>query len=207
MSSGSHDPTVLPPDLPVPIDDGAADGLCGQSVPALELSSSLGGTVDLAAAASERAVFFFYPRTGRPGHPPPRFADGTEWDLVPGMRGCTPQSCGFRDLLGEFRALGVAVYGISTQTSAYQREFAERMHIPFPILSDSWLALTNALKLPSTEVPPQPGGPPTLVKRMTWYCERGRIQHVWYPVFPPDQNAARVLDWLRTRGITDPARA
>jgi peroxiredoxin len=79
-------------------------------------------------------------------------------------------------------------------------------HIPFPILSDSALALMRALELPSTEVPPQPGGPTTLVKRMTWYCERGRIQHVWYPVFPPDQNAARVLDWLRTRGIADPAR-
>lgn len=200
MSSSSHDPTVLPPDLPVPIDDGEADGLIGQSVPALELPSTLGGTVDLAAAAREPAVFFFYPCTGRPGHPPPRFADGTEWDLVPtGMRGCTPQSCGFRDLLAEFRALGVAVHGISTQTSAYQRELAERMHIPFPILSDSALSLTRALKLPSVEVPPQPGGPPTLLKRMAWYCARGRIQHVWYPVFPPDQNAARVLAWLRTR--------
>src|SRR5262245_65680464 len=123
MSASPHDPTVPPPHLPVPIDDGAADGLLGKRVPALALPSTLGGTVDLAEVARERAVFFFYPRTGRPGHPPPSFADGTEWDLVPGMRGCTPQACGFRDFLGEFRALGVAVLGISTQTSAYQREF------------------------------------------------------------------------------------
>jgi len=197
MSASPHDPTVLPPHLPVPIDDGAADGLLGRSVPALALPSTLGGTVDLAEFARERAVFFFYPRTGRPGHPPPRFADGTEWDLVPGMRGCTPQACGFRDLLGEFRALGVAVLAISTQTSSYQREFAERMHIPFPILSDAGLELARTLALPSIEVPPRPGGPTTLLKRMTWYCERGRIEHVWYPVFPPDQNAARVLAWLR----------
>lgn len=198
-SSASHDPTVLPADLPAPVDDGAADGLLGRSVPALVLPAALGGTVDLAQAARGPAVFFFYPRSGVPGRPPPRFADGTEWDLVPGMRGCTPQSCGFRDLLAEFRALGVAVHGISTQTSAYQREFAERMHIPFPILSDSALALTRALELPTVEVPPHPGGPTTLLKRMAWYCVDGRIQHVWYPVFPPDQNAARVLDWLQER--------
>jgi peroxiredoxin len=199
MSAGPHDPTWLPPNLPVPADDGAADGLLGRSVPAIELPSTLGGVVELAEAARTPSVFFFYPRTGVPGRPPPRFADGTEWDLVPGMRGCTPQSCGFRDLLAEFRALGVAVHGISTQTNAYQREFAERMHIPFPILSDSELGLTRALGLPSLEVPPHPGGPPTLLKRMAWYCDRGLIEHVWYPVFPPDQNAARVLDWLRDR--------
>jgi peroxiredoxin len=199
MSPVPHDPTVLPPDLPVPADDGAADGLLGRSVPALVLPSTLGGTVELAEAAREQAVFFFYPRTGVPGRPPPRFADGTEWDLVPGLRGCTPQYCGFRDLLAEFRALGVAVLAISTQTSTYQREFAGRMHIPFPILSDSELMLTRALALPALEVPPHPGGPTTVLKRMTWYCARGRIEHVWYPVFPPDQDAARVLAWLRDR--------
>jgi peroxiredoxin len=199
LSAVSHDPTVLPPDLPEPVDDGAADGLLGRSIPALALASTLGGTVDLAAAARKRAVFFLYPRTGVPGRPPPRFADGTAWDLVPGLRGCTPQACGFRDLLAEFRALEVEVYAISTQTSAYQREFAERMHIPFPILSDSSLALTRALALPSLEVPGQPGGPSTILKRMAWFCDRGTIRRVWYPVFPPDENAARVLAWLRAK--------
>lgn len=199
MSASSHDPTVLPPDLAVPIDDGAARALGGERVPALALASTLGGTVDLAEAALGPAVFFFYPRTGVPGRPPPRFADGTEWDLVPGMRGCTPQSCGFRDLLGEFRELGVAVYGISTQSSTYQRELAERLHIPFPILSDRELRLTRALALPSIEAPPVDGEPTTLIRRMAWYCESGRIEHVWYPVFPPDRCAARVLDWLRER--------
>ncbi len=104
-----------------------------------------------------------------------------------------------RDLLSEFRALGVAVCAVSTQTTAYQREFTERMHIPFPILSDSALALTRALRLPSIDMPLQPGGPPTLLKRMAWFCERSRVEHVWYPVFPPDRNAAEVFDWLRAR--------
>ena len=191
-----HDPTLLPADLPRPLDDGAAGHLPGTALPALELPSTQGGSLDLAAITRTPAVLFFYPRTGVPGRTPPRLADGTEWDLVPGMRGCTPQSCGYRDRLAEFRALGVAVYALSTQTSAYQREFAERMHIPFPILSDSELALTRALSLPSIEMPVESGGPPTLIKRMAWYCERGRIEHVWYPVFPPDRNAEEVLDWL-----------
>jgi peroxiredoxin len=142
-------------------------------------------------------VVFSYPRTGVPGRPPPKLADGTEWDMVPGMRGCTPQSCAYRDLAADFRALGVDVYALSTQTTEYQREFAERMHIPFPILSDAALALTHALDLPRIEMPVPSGGPSTLVKRMAWYCDRARIEHVWYPVFPPDRNAAEVLDWLR----------
>src|SRR5687767_4562195 len=180
MSSEAHDPTVLPRDLPVPVDDGAARALPGKRVPALALPSTLGGWVDLAQAALGPAVFFFYPRTGIPGLSPPRFADGTDWDLVPGMRGCTPQSCGFRDLLEEFRELGVEVVGISTQTSAYQREFAARMHIPFPILSDSELRLTRALALPSLDAPSVAGEPATMIKRMAWYCTNGCIEHVWY---------------------------
>ncbi len=134
-----------------------------------------------------------------PGRPPPRLDDGTQWDLVPGMRGCTPQSCAYRDLLADFRALGVGVYAVSTQTTEYQREFVERMHITFPILSDSTLALTRAMRLPSIEMPVDGGGPGTLIKRMAWYCERSRIERVWYPVFPPDENAADVLAWLRGR--------
>lgn len=194
----AHDPTELPADLPRPIDDGAADHLRGCEVPALELASTLGGVLDLARITAVPAVLFFYPRTGVPGRAPPRLADGTAWDLVPGLRGCTPQSCGYRDLVGEFRALGVGVYAVSTQTTAYQREFAERMHIPFPILSDAGLALTRALRLPSIEMPAVEGGPTTLLKRMAWFCERSRVEHVWYPVFPPDRNAAEVLGWIRS---------
>jgi len=193
----SHDPTLLPADLPPPIDDDAARHLRGTTIPSLRLPSTLGDTFDLEQITRSPAVLFFYPRTGVPGQPPPRLADGSDWDLVPGMRGCTPQSCGFRDLLSEFRALSVSVYAVSTQTSEYQREFAERMHIPFPILSDSELALTRSLRLPAIDMPAASGGPPTLLKRMAWFCERSRIEHVWYPVFPPNENAARVLAWLR----------
>lgn len=169
------------------------------AVPAVELPSTAGGSVDLAAAARERAVIFFYPRTGVPGRPAPRLEDGTEWDMIPGMRGCTPQSCGFRDLHGQFRALGVAVYAVSTQTTEYQREFVTRNHIPFPVLSDAGLTLTRTLRLPSIDMPVEAGGPPTLIRRMAWYCEGGRIRKVWYPVFPPDKNAERVLAWLHER--------
>lgn len=195
----THDPTRLPPNLPRPIDDGAADHLRGAAVPPIELPSTQGGSLDLAAITRAPAVLFFYPRTGVPGRAPPRLGDGTDWDLVPGMRGCTPQSCAYRDLLSDFQALGVGVHAISTQTSEYQREFAERMHIPYPILSDSHLALTRALRLPSIEMPVDAGGPTTLIKRMAWYCDGSRIARIWYPVFPPDQNAAEVLAWLRAR--------
>ena len=138
-----------------------------------------------------------------PGRAPPKLGDGTEWDAVPGLRGCTPQSCAYRDLLSDFRALGVGVYAVSTQMSEYQREFAERMHIPFPILSDSELALTRALRLPSIDMPVDSGGPTTLLRRMAWYCEHARIERVWYPVFPPDRNAAEVLAWLRARATAN----
>jgi peroxiredoxin len=185
---------TLPRDLPVPIDDGAADHLRGAVVPSLTLASTSGSGVDLAALAARPAVLFFYPRTGEPGQPA-----GVEWDLIPGARGCTPQSCGFRDLHGEFRALGVAVAGVSTQTTAYQREFVERNHVPFDLLSDADLGLTRALGLPTFEFPVASGGPTTLIRRMAWYLDRGRIRHLWYPVFPPDRNAETVLAWLRGR--------
>ncbi|MDX2116315.1 MAG: peroxiredoxin [Planctomycetota bacterium] len=200
MSRGAHDPTVLPAGLPVPTDDGAARHLEGAAVPPITLESTMGAAVNLAEFTRGPAVLFFYPRTGVPGKPPPRASDGTEWDAVPGMRGCTPQSCGYRDLRGEFAALGVRIAGVSTQTSAYQREFAERMHIGYPILSDAELRLTRALRLPSIEMPVETGGPSTLLRRMTWYCEGSVVRKVWYPVFPPDENARRVLEWLRTAG-------
>jgi peroxiredoxin len=194
-----HDPTLLPPNLPAPVDDGGAAHLLGAAIPSLALPSTFGGSLNLAEITRDPAVLFFYPRTGVPGRAPPRLADGTEWDLVPGMRGCTPQSCGYRDLRADFRALGVSVYAVSTQTTEYQREFAERMQIPYPLLSDAALALTRGMRLPSIDMPVEAGGPPTLIRRMAWYCRRARIEHLWYPVFPPNENAAIVLAWLRSQ--------
>jgi peroxiredoxin len=183
---------TVPPDLPVPVDDGAADHVRDAVVPALTLPTTSGRLVDLAVLAREPAVLFFYPRTGQPGT-----SAGREWDLIPGARGCTPQSCGFRDLHAEFQALGVRVAGVSTQTRAYQREFVERNHVPFDLLSDADLRLTRALRLPTFEFPVPGIGPSTLIRRMAWYLDAGRIAQVWYPVFPPDKNAEVVLTWLR----------
>jgi peroxiredoxin len=185
----------LPPDLPAPADDGACDHLPGSRVPSVRLASTGGGVVDLAEVAQRPTVFFFYPRTGEPGQ-----AAGPEWDAIPGARGCTPQSCGFRDLHREFTKLTVSVFGISTQETGYQREFVTRNHVPFELLSDRDLSLTRALRLPTFEYPVERGGPTTLIKRMAWFVERGSIEKVWYPVFPPDRNAEMVLAWLRERG-------
>ena len=190
----SRNPYTLPADLPVPADDGAADHLRGAIVPALSLPATSGRMVDLAELARRPAVLFFYPRTGQPGK-----SAGRDWDLIPGARGCTPQSCGFRDRHAEFQALGVAVAGVSTQTTAYQSEFVERNHVPFELLSDAELMLTHALKLPTFDFPVPGIGPSTLIRRMAWYLDGGRIAHVWYPVFPPDKNAEVVLARLRGR--------
>ena len=186
---------TLPPNLPVPVDDGACDHLPGSRVPSVRLASTGGRVVDLAEVAERPTVLFFYPRTGEPGK-----AAGPEWDAIPAARGCTPQSCGFRDLHREFRKLGVAVFGVSTQDTGYQGEFVERNHVPFDLLSDRDLALTRALRLPTFEYPVERGGPTTLIKRMAWYVEGGRIEKIWYPVFPPDRNAETVLPWLHARG-------
>lgn len=180
----------LPPDLPVPEDDGAADRLAGSSVPHLQLASSLGGKVDLAELASGRLVAYVYPRTGTPGQASP-----VGWDDIPGARGCTPQSCAYRDSLDAFASLGASVAGISTQSPAEQREFVEREHIPFPLLSDSDLLLAEALSLPTFGVEGM-----TLYKRLTLVAEAGTIVKVFYPVFPPDRDASEVLGWLRARG-------
>jgi peroxiredoxin len=179
----------LPAGLPVPKHDGAADHLTGTSMLCLALPSTLGGTVDLDALARGRLVAYAYPRTGIPGQPSP-----TGWDDIPGARGCTPQSCAFRDTLGEFTALGASVVGISAQEPDEQLEFATREHIPFPLLSDSELKLAAALHLPTFEVEGM-----TLYKRLTFVAEAGRIVKVFYPVFPPDRNATEVLGWLRSR--------
>jgi len=186
---GTHDPTSLPPDLPVPLDDGAARHLAGKTLPDLALPATGGPAVNLAKLAG-RSIVYVYPRTGVPGVDAP-----PGWDDIPGARGCTPQSCGFRDHFAELKALGVAhVFGLSTQDTDYQREVAERLHLPFPILSDAALTLTRALNLPTFSVAGM-----TLLKRMALVIDDGMIVKVFYPVFPPDKNAAEVIAWLRGR--------
>jgi len=181
-----HDPTQLPEDLPAPHDDGAARHLSGAKLPHIALEATDGSKVDLAALAG-RSVVYIYPRTGRPGQATP-----TGWDAIPGARGCTPQSCGFRDHFADLRQLGVEqLYGLSTQTTDYQREAVERLHLPFAILSDAELALTRALNLPTFTVDGM-----TLIKRMAWVIDAGTITHVFYPVFPPDKSAEEVVSWL-----------
>jgi len=186
----SADYESLPADLPAPEDDGAADHLPGMDLPGARLPSTQDEAVDLSMLGRKRLVAYVYPRTGIPGQPSP-----AGWDDIPGARGCTPQSCAFRDTLGEFAALGVSVVGISAQEPEEQREFAEREHIPFPLLSDSELKLAAALRLPTFEA-----GGMTLYKRLTFVAEAGRIVKVFYPVFPPDRNAAEVLTCLADRG-------
>jgi peroxiredoxin len=174
----------------VPVDDGAADHLPGAALPSLSLPATEGGPVDLAALAGETIVYA-YPRTGRPGEA--SLVPG--WDQIPGARGCTPESCAFRDHHAELLAAGAAgVFGLSTQDTAYQREAAERLALPFAILSDAALELTAALRLPTFEAAGQ-----SLLKRLTMLVADGRIEHVWYPVFPPDGHASEVLAWLRAK--------
>jgi peroxiredoxin len=185
--STAHDPNILPADLPAPTDDGAARHLGGVQLPLLPLPATDGSAVDLSALTG-RTVVYIYPRTGRPGQ---KLPDG--WDAIPGARGCTPQSCSFRDHFAELRGLGVAhLYGLSTQDSDYQREAAERLHLPFALLSDAGLQLTRALGLPAFVVEGM-----TLIKRMVLVIDDGKITKVFYPVFPPDESAGTVAAWLR----------
>jgi len=185
---------TLPDDLPVPTDDGACDHLVGMVLPSIPLRSTDGREIDLAALPG-RTVVYIYPRTGRPDHP-----GSAAWDAIPGARGCTPQSCGFRDHHAELRSLGAsAVYGLSTQTTDYQHEVVERLHLPFPLLSDSALAFTRALRLPTFEFEPYRDESSTHLKRMALVIRDGRIEKVFYPVFPPDRNAADVMEWFRAK--------
>jgi peroxiredoxin len=185
----SSDFSQLPADLPVPEDDGAADHLPGSSLPGLTLPSTKGDSLDLAQSTTDLLVGYVYPRTGVPGQPLP---DG--WDDIPGARGCTPQSCSYRDAVAEFAALGAKVVGISAQSPAEQHEFAERERIPFPLLSDSDLRLAESLLLPTFKADGM-----TLYKRLTFVAEAGEIVKTFYPVFPPDRDAGEVLAWLRGR--------
>lgn len=186
---GSHNPTVLPADIPIPRDDGRAAHLTGMKLPDLALPATSGGPVNLAKLKG-RTVLYVYPRTGVPGVDPP-----AGWDQIPGARGCTPQSCGFRDHFVALKALGVShVFGLSTQDTEYQREAAERLHLPFPILSDAAFDFATTLYLPMFAA-----GGMTLLARMALVIEDGKIAKVFYPVFPPDKNAEEVIAWLRGR--------
>lgn len=176
----------LPKDLPVPIDDGAAAHLVGLELPNVSLVSTNGTNINIRELTG-RWVIYVYPMTGRPGVPLP---DG--WNEIPGARGCTPQSCNFRDHYAELKALHTGVFGLSTQRSDYQQEARERLHLPFELLSDSGLQLKDKLKLPTFTVAGM-----ELYKRLTLIMLDGYIKKVFYPVFPPDKNADEVLTWLR----------
>ena len=176
----------LPPDLPVPVDDGAADHLPGSRMPSVRLPSTGGRLLDVGTLGPGRAVLYCYPRTGRPDRPVP---DG--WDAIPGARGCTPESCGFRDHASELADLGAIVFGVSTQSTEDQREAAERLRLPFELLSDARLDLASALRLPTFQFESS-----TLLKRLTLVVHNGVIEHVFYPVFPPDRHAEEVVEWL-----------
>jgi peroxiredoxin len=187
MSQVQHNPLTLPDGLPAPQDDGGARHLTGLKLPAVALAATDGSKVDLSKLAG-RALVYIYPRTGVPGQAPP---DG--WDAIPGARGCTPQSCSFRDHFAELKRLGVVhLFGLSTQDGAYQREAAERLHLPFPVLSDEQLELAHAIRLPTFRVAGM-----TLLKRMALVIDDGVITKAFYPVFPPDKNAEEVIAWLQ----------
>lgn len=192
MAEATFDPMTLPADLPVPQDDGAAKHLLGSTAPDVALPATEGRNVSLASIAG-RVVVYAYPRTGRPGEAP--LVD--DWDLIPGARGCTPETCGFRDHHAELKAAGADVFGLSTQDTAYQHELVERLHLPFAILSDANLELTHAWRLPVLDAAGQ-----TLLRRLTFVIRDGRVEHVWYPVFPPDHHAEDVLIWLRSNPAT-----
>ena len=175
----------LPPNITIPTDDGACDHLPGIKLPALELPSTTGRMITLANLPG-RSVVYIYPRTGRPDEEPP-----LGWNEIPGARGCTPQSCSFRDHYRELQTLGADVFGLSTQGPDYQREAAERLHLPFELLSDEHLSFARVMHLPTFEVEGM-----ILIKRITLILNAGVIEKVFYPVFPPHKNAEEVIEWL-----------
>jgi peroxiredoxin len=181
----------LPPNLPQPTDDGAAEHLVGSPVPSISLRSTRGRIVDLRGLGAPRTVVYCYPMTGVPGKPLPQ-----GWDLIPGARGCTPQTCGFRDHYQELKDLKAEVLGLSTQTTEYQQEMANRLHLPFEVLSDSKFKLCEALRLPTFEVEGV-----RLLKRLTMIVRDSKIEHVFYPVFPPNESADQVINWLEAHPL------
>jgi peroxiredoxin len=188
MAMRSDDLHSLPEDVPVPQDDGACAHLPGAELPALTLRSTRGRDVSLTEASRHRRVVVYaYPRTGVPDRDPPK-----GWNQIPGARGCTPQTCGFRDHHAEFQALDTDVFGLSVQDTAYQQEMTQRLGVRFDVLSDEHYALTRALRLPTFTVEGK-----ELLKRFTLVLHRGRVEHVFYPGFPPGENADVVLAWLR----------
>lgn len=190
---GSDGPTdfPLPTNLPQPVDDGSADHLQRMSMPQVSLVSTMGRTVDLANLSAPRSVLYCYPMTGVPGKPLPE-----GWDMIPGARGCTPQTCSFRDHHRELLELKAEVFGVSTQRTEYQREMAERLHLPFEVLSDAEFKLCDALRLPTFEVDRM-----RLMKRLTLIVRAERIEHVFFPVFPPNESAEEVIRWLATHPL------
>lgn len=181
----ASDYTELPDDLPAPEDDAACDHLTGMSLPDLALPATDGSEVRLSRLEG-RTILYCYPMTGKPGEPLP---DG--WDGIPGARGCTPQSCSFRDHYAELRELGARVFGLSTQSTGYQREAAERLHLPFALLSDEELWFVREVGLPTFEA-----GGMTLIRRVTLAARDGCIEKVFYPVFPPDASATEAVNWI-----------
>ncbi|MGM4891420.1 peroxiredoxin [Tardiphaga sp. 839_C3_N1_4] len=178
--------------IPAPEDDGAANHLAGMTIPPVSLRATNDTAVTLSELAG-RTVVFGYPRTGEPG----KIGLVDDWDMIPGARGCTPQTCSFRDLFAELKAAGAKhVFGLSTQSNEYQTEMAGRLHLPFPVLSDKQLELSDALSLPTMEVADL-----MLIKRMAMIIDDGKITHVFYPVFPPDRNAGDVLEWLKANPV------
>jgi peroxiredoxin len=184
----AHDPNALPDDLPRPVDDGAADHLPGRRMPAIALPATSGEPIDLSALTG-RTVVYAYPRTGEPGKDP--LVAG--WDDIPGARGCTPEACAFRDHQAELGAAGARVVGVSTQTPQYQAEAAERLRLNYPLVSDADLRLTRDLGLPTFQAAGE-----VLLRRLTLLVRDGVVEHVWYPVFPPDSHPQEVLSWLQT---------
>lgn len=186
------DYNTLPDDLPAPVDDGAADHLPGAALPALTLRASDGRDVDLAGLGPGRTILYLYPLTGRPGHDLP-----AGWDAIPGARGCSTEACDFRDHFADLQRAGVAaVHGLSSQEPDYQAEVVRRLRLPFSMLSDPDFALADALDLPTFTAP----GHDRLYSRLTLVVHDGRIEHVFYPVFPPNTHAQEVLRWLGRSG-------
>jgi peroxiredoxin len=178
--------TKLPQNLPAPLDDGASSHLLGKNLPNVVLRSTSDRQVNLSNIKGS-VVFYCYPMTAQPDVKLP-----DDWDLIPGARGCTPQSCSFRDHYQDLQAIDTQVYGISTQTTDVQLEAVKRLHLPFELLSDADFKLTTSLQLPTFEV-----GNRRLIKRLTWIVQAGKIVKVFYPVFPPDKNAEEVVQWLK----------